>query len=148
MLTPERVDEPFDGVSMPEISTDKVCFVIVKSRESTAMDSGMPSDASNASDDGFLSILTERGGVATGNELAAFIDSMDEDEQVALVALMWIGRGDYAASDWKVAMADARARRTGSVTTYLLGTPLLSDYLETALAEYGETCTAFEMGRL
>jgi hypothetical protein len=148
MLVPEKSEEPFEGVSMPEINTDKVCFVIVKSRESVAADSGMPGDSSNASDDGFLSILTERGSMASGHELAAFIDAMDEDEQAALVALMWIGRGDYAPADWKVAMADARARRTGSVTTYLLGTPLLSDYLETALAEYGETCTAFEMGRL
>ena len=148
MLVPKKSEEPFEGVSMPEINTDKVCFVIVKSRESVAADSGMPGDSSNASDDGFLSILTERGSMASGHELAAFIDAMDEDEQAALVALMWIGRGDYAPADWAVAMADARARRTGSVTTYLLGTPLLSDYLETALAEYGETCTAFEMGRL
>ena len=42
MLVPEKSEEPFEGVSMPEINTDKVCFVIVKSRESVAADSGMP----------------------------------------------------------------------------------------------------------
>jgi hypothetical protein len=73
---------------------------------------------------------------------------MDEDEQSGLVAMMWIGRGDYDATDWKLAVADARARRSGPVSQYLLGTPLLSDYLETALAEFGESCEDFELGRL
>ena len=133
---------------MPDINTDKVCFVIIKSRELAAEDTGIAADASNETDDRFTSILTDEGGPSTEAELKAFIDAMDEDEQNALVAMMWIGRGDYDAPDWKIAVAEARARRSGPVSKYLLGTPLLSDYLETALAEYGESCTDFEMGRL
>ena len=133
---------------MPDINPAKVCFVIVKARELGAEDSGVPSDASNASDDGFSSILTEAGRASTEGELKGFIDAMDEDEQIALVALLWIGRGDFTASEWKLAVAEARDRRTGSTSDYLLGTPLLPDYLETALAEFGESCEAFEMGRL
>ena len=143
----EGLSVPLDE-GMPDINPDKVCFVIVKSRELAAEDTGMAADASNASDDRFQSILTKEGEAPTEAELRAFIDAMDEDEQNGLVAMMWIGRGDYDATDWKLAVADARARRSGPVSQYLLGTPLLSDYLETALAEFGESCEDFELGRL
>ncbi len=133
---------------MPDINPEKICFVIVKARELAAEDSGVEADASNASDDRFQSILTKDGEAPTEAELKGFINAMDEDEQTALVAMMWIGRGDYDAPDWKLAMAEARARRSGPVSQYLLGTPLLSDYLETALSEFGESCSDFEMGRL
>jgi hypothetical protein len=142
-----ELSEPLDD-GMPEINPAKICFVIVKSRELAAEDMGVESDASNASDDGFLSILTTAGEAPTEKELRSFIDAMDVDEQNALVAMMWIGRGDFEAHDWKLAVTEALARRTGSVSHYLLGTPLLSDYLEAALAEFDESCVDFEMGRL
>ena len=44
---------------MPDINPDKVCFVIVKARELESEDEGMEFDASNPSDDGFVSVMTE-----------------------------------------------------------------------------------------
>jgi Protein of unknown function (DUF3775) len=133
---------------MPEINPAKICFVIVKARELGSEDLGIEPDASNESDDRFTSILTDAGRQSVEAELRAFINALDEDEQAALVAMMWIGRGDYDAPDWVLAVAEARARRSNPVSDYLLGTPLLPDYLEIALAEYGESCEVFEMGRL
>jgi hypothetical protein len=147
LIEQDGLSIPLDN-GMPELNPEKICFVIVKSRELASEDGGVEADASNETDDGFTSILTSAGEASTEAELKGFIDAMDEDEQNALVAMMWIGRGDYEASDWKLAVVDARARRSGLVSHYLLGTPLLSDYLETALAEFGESCQDFEMGRL
>ncbi len=138
---------PIDD-GMPELNPEKICFVILKSRELAVEDTDIEADASNETDDGFSSILTHDGQAPTEAELIGFIDAMDEDEQCALVAMMWIGRGDYDSPDWKTAVAEARARRSGSVSKYLLGTPLLSDYLETALSEFGESCADFEKGRI
>jgi hypothetical protein len=143
----EATEVPLDE-GMPEINPAKICFVIVKARELGSEDFGIAPDASNESDDRFTSILTDAGGQSVEAELQAFINAMDDDEQAALVAMMWIGRGDYDAPDWKLAVAEARARRSHPVSDYLLGTPLLADYLEIALAEYGESCEVFEMGRL
>jgi len=146
---PKGNDLYFSGDDgMPEINPEKICFVIIKSRELDSEDSGVEADASNETDDGFTSILTDKGKGPTKAELTAFIEAMDEDEQSAIVAMMWIGRGDYDAPDWKSAVEEARARHSGPVSQYLLGTPLLSDYLETALAEYGESCADFERDRL
>jgi hypothetical protein len=146
-LEGEDLSVPLDE-GMPDINPEKICFVILKSRELAMEDTDIEADASNETDDGFSSILTHDGQAPTEAELLGFIDAMDEDEQNALVAMMWIGRGDYEAADWKIAVAEARARRSGPVSKYLLGTPLLSDYLETALAEFGESCEDFEKNRI
>ncbi|HEY8260103.1 MAG TPA: hypothetical protein VIG55_02740, partial [Methylosinus sp.] len=74
---------------MPEINTDKVCFVIVKAREIEAEDEGVRPDASNPSDDKFVSVLTEAGYSPNRRELAEFVEAMDSDEQAELVALCW-----------------------------------------------------------
>ena len=144
----DRIDVPLDE-GMPEINPEKVCFVIVKARELAVAEEGdEPMSGSNESDDRFSSILTTRGVASTDAELRSFIDALDEDEQTALVSMMWIGRGDYSADEWQNAVAEALARRSGSVGSYLLGTPLPADYLEIALDYFGESCELFEKGRL
>jgi hypothetical protein len=132
---------------MPTINTDKVCYVVVKARELESEDEGMDADASNATDDKFVSVLTEDAYDTVRGELAAFIDAMDDDEQAELVALVWIGRGDYSAEDWDEALREARARRQGPTSAYLLGSPLLASYLESGLGEFGESCALFAADR-
>lgn len=66
-------------------------------------------------------------------ELAELLDDLNVDEAAELVAIVWIGRGDYDASDWSDALAQAHARRTGSTTKYLSQMPLLADYIEAGL---------------
>ena len=55
------------------------------------------------------------------------------DEQVSLVALMWIGRGTCESDELDDAIATARSERVNKTSAYLLGVPLLSDYLEEGL---------------
>jgi len=132
---------------MPEINPEKVCFVIVKARELESEDEGMVSDASNPSDDGFVSVMTEEAFATVRAELKSFIDAMDQDEQCELVALTWVGRGDFTAKEWSAAVAQARERRTGSTANYLIGIPLLSSLLEDGLAEFGESCENYAADR-
>jgi hypothetical protein len=132
---------------MPTINTDKVCFVVVKARELESEDEGVEADASNATDDGFVSVLTEEAFSSTRDEISSFIDAMDIDEQIELVALMWVGRGDFAESEWKEAVAQARARHEGPTSAYLLGVPLLASFLEGGLAEFGESCELYAADR-
>jgi hypothetical protein len=133
---------------MPEINSDKVCFVIVKAREFDVQVEGQEADASNASDDNFASVFASGRGDSVRRELKAFIDAMDEDEQCELVALCWLGRGDFSTDEWDAAVAEARSRRQGSTADYLIGTPLVSDYLEEGLSKFDLSCEGFEMGRL
>lgn len=70
-------------------------------------------------------------------ELRGFIDRLSEDEQVALVAVMWIGRGSFEAEELDEALATARDEATTPTADYLLGTPHLSDHLENGLDALG-----------
>ncbi|WP_300545614.1 DUF3775 domain-containing protein [Maricaulis sp.] len=66
-------------------------------------------------------------------EIEDWLDSLDEEAQAELVALYWIGRGDYEGNDFPQAVREARNRRSGSTAAYLLGAPMLGDYLELGL---------------
>jgi hypothetical protein len=136
-----RIDE--GEKPMPEINPAKVCFVIAKSRELLSEDVGAEPDASNPTDDGERAILTDANG-SVRLELVEFIRDLDIDEENALVALTWIGRGDFEPDDWKSAVAAAADRDEAPTWKYLLGIPLLPDYLEDALSAFGRSCEGFE----
>ena len=130
---------------MPEINPAKVCFIIEKSRELLSEDVGMAPDASNPTDDGERIILTDAAD-SIRRELVEFIRDLDVDEAAALVALAWIGRGDYEPGDWRSAVAAADDRREGPTWKYLIGMALLPDYLQDALSAFGRSCEDFENG--
>ena len=123
------------------IPTDKLCFIIAKAREFDVKDVVTdPDDASNPTDDGMVSVLEDHRDDPVVQELVSVIHDMSEDEQIDLVALTWLGRGDGGIEDWsalRAAAARAHNRRTAS---YLLGIPLLSDYLQEAAAQLSIPC--------
>ena len=71
------------------------------------------------------------------DELMAAVDDLEPDQQMALVALMWLGRGDYEVEEWPQALEDARDAWNNRTARYLIGTPQLADYLEEGLALHG-----------
>ena len=72
-------------------------------------------------------------------QLKSTIDSLNEDEQVSLVALMWIGRETYDPADLEEAISVARSERVNATSDYLLGVPLLANYLEAGLDKFGSS---------
>ncbi|WP_167647996.1 DUF3775 domain-containing protein [Mameliella alba] len=77
-------------------------------------------------------------------ELRGLIDRMDEEEQAALVAVMWIGRGAFDVEDWDEAYGTAVAEATTPTADYLIGTPHLADNLEAGLEAFGYDATGEE----
>ena len=118
-----------------EISQDKICFVIVKAREMASKVAAW--DDSATSDHDAESILEDFSEDATMAELKEFIADLNEDEQVSLVALAWIGRGSFGPDELDEALSTARAERVNRTEDYLLGMPLLPDYLEEGLDKLG-----------
>ena len=78
-------------------------------------------------------------------EIREAIEDLNEDEQVELVALTWVGRGDFSAAEWEDALAAAQERHTGPSSKYLLGMPLLGDLLEEGFTALGYTCEDYEV---
>ena len=118
-----------------EISPDKVGFVIVKTREIAAKVAAWDDGATTDHD--AESILESFSDDATQDEIKEFIRDLNVDEQASLVALAWIGRGSFAADELEEALATARAEQTTRTDDYLLGMPLLPDYLEEGLDRLG-----------
>jgi hypothetical protein len=127
-----------------EISPAKVGFVIVKAREIAAKVAAW--DDSATSDHDADSILESFSEDATQEELKGFIRDLNEDEQASLVALAWIGRGSFGPEELDEALATARAERTNRTEDYLIGMPLLPDYLEEALDRLGYSVEDAEDG--
>ncbi len=100
---------------MLQISPAKIAYIIIRARE---FDAGFP-------------------GTGHEEELRAFIEALNDDEKASLVALMWIGRETYEADELAEAIATARAEATAPTEDYLLGIPMLADYLEDGLGALG-----------
>jgi hypothetical protein len=127
-----------DTIPNLSISPEKLGFIIAKAREFDAKDIVTdPDDSSNAVDDGMLSVLEDHPDDPVVQELTAFIRAMTEDEQVDLVALAWLGRGDGTIGDWDDLRAEASRAHNKRTASYLLGMPLLPNHLEDALEEFG-----------
>src|SRR5579863_3872940 len=113
------------------ISGDKVCFIITKAREYDAkVDPVEPDPGSNPADAGEREVLEDYSDDATESELRAAIDALNEDEVIDLIALAWLGRGDFDKAEWTEARSLAGERHRRHSGAYLTGMPMLGDYLE------------------
>ena len=131
------------------ISSESVCFIIVKAREFDVQDVvADPDSGSNASDDKMATVLEAHADDLTQKELMAFINALSEEEQTDLVALLWLGRGDGTMEDWNDLRDEAQRQHNNRTAAYLMGEPLLSDHLEEGISQFGFTCEEFEIGRL
>ncbi len=104
------------------ISADTVNYIISRARQ---YDLGEDAQSS--------------GGGATASELREAIDDLNDDEVVDLIAVAWVGRGDFSRDDWEDARAMARERHQQHSAGYLMGIPTLADYLEEGLEALGHT---------
>jgi hypothetical protein len=133
----------------PDIAVDKVCRIVLKARQFDAKEGVVEADyGANAADEGFREVLADYSDDPVYDELKTFIDDMDIDEQCDLVALVWVGRGDYLGSEWSTALRLARQEHNDRTAEYLLGTPLLADYLSEGLAQFDLSCAEMEKARL
>lgn len=127
---------------LPElgVAPEKVRFVIVKARQFDVKEADSdPDEGSDAIDDDMTDVLEDKPeDDAVRQELTEFIGAMDVEEQINLVALAWLGRGTYDIEEWKEALDTARTEHNKRTAQYLLGLPLLGDYLAEGLEAFGE----------
>jgi hypothetical protein len=126
--------------AMPElaISAEKVGFLIEKAREFDVKDTASdPDSGSNGADDDMIDVLEDNGSDSVVREITGFINALTEDEQIDLVALMRLGRGDGTIEEWKDLRREAAEGRNGRTARYLLGEPMLGDLLAEGLDGFG-----------
>lgn len=128
-----------------EIDPATVCFLIAKARALDAKAAAGSDEVAETAEDDLEEALEKYSADPAAAEMREVIDELNEDEQVELVALSWVGRGDFLAEEWDDALTAARDRHTGPSSTYLLGMPLLGDLLEEGFTAVGYSCEDYEV---
>ena len=130
---------------MLEIDPRTVYFLILKAREFDDKDDPGEADLdASPAEETIEADMHYFADDPVAQELKDAIEALNDDEQAELVALTWIGRGDFTADEWDEVVRTARQRRTNPTADYLLGTPLLGDYLEEGLTQLGLTLEDLE----
>jgi len=123
------------------VGLDTLRFLIDKAHEFQAKEAvTIPETPLSPSDDWGQQVLADHKDDPCLLEFCDAIDDLEPDQQAGVVALMWIGRGDYDASEWAEACQDASEQKTTSTGVYLISTPLASDYIEEGLAKFNFSC--------
>ena len=121
-----------------ELNPETVRFLIDKAREFHVKEAvTFPEEPLSPSDDWARQILADHADDPTYQEIKTTIEDLEPDQQVSLVALMWIGRGDFGSDEWDSAFESAGDSWNSRTAEYLLGTPLVADYLLEGLGALG-----------
>src|SRR6185437_151988 len=107
-----------DGGNMPElrISTEKVCAFIEAAREVAGKVPSTAGDRTTTGDDSKLETIVDEPGQDfyerdhRRRQMVEFVAGLNVEEQTDLLALIWLGRGDYDIAEWEDALTEAEAR--------------------------------------
>jgi hypothetical protein len=126
---------------MLEINPETVCFLINKAKEFHAKEQvTIPDEALSPTEDWARQALADHADDITFQEFKVAVDDLEPDQQAAVVALMWLGRGDYSEDQWDDAVSEAQAQWTPATAEYLMARPLVADYLTEGLFLLGHSC--------
>ncbi len=130
-----------DDLPSLSISYETVCRIAAKARQFSAKD--VLTDVGTGSDDpdeGYIQVLEDHADDPVMVELKALITPLSEDARLDLMTLAMLGCGDGDVSQWAELREEAGYAHLRHATAYLISLPLLSDYLEEGLAQFGRSC--------
>ena len=126
---------------------ETICRLILRAKELEAQVPAAdpdqdPDDVDDYDDEGgqALSVLEDELNDGVEEEVQAVLDDLAEDQLAEIVALAWVGRGTYDASEWDEAFAEANDLSGDERMEELLDMPLLGGHLEAGLAAFDFSC--------
>lgn len=121
---------------MLNISPSKVAQIILLAHELRMNSGEMEILTEDLSDDEVQTM-----GRMDDSEIRSFIDDLNEEEQIDLIALAWVGRDTFTVDELDEARATVESEATSSAADYLIGMPNLAEYLESGLDAFGISAT-------
>lgn len=125
------------------VSLETVCRLIIRAREMEAQVPGLTADEGEDpldADDEFA-VMDDETNTVIEEEMAAALDDLADDQIAEVLALAWIGRGTYDASEWDEALEEANDRGGETPAEQLMEMPMLAGYLDAGLAAFDLSCT-------
>lgn len=128
---------------MLSIPVETVAFIAIKAKEwDNKVAPTELTEGSNPTDDGSMVALSEDGEDMGAYELATAIERLNDDEKADLIALTWMGRGDF--DTYEDAREMALERMNDRTASYLMGDPRLGDHLSEGLSILGYSPESLE----
>lgn len=117
------------------INLETVLWIVAATREFHAKEEVVfPDDTLDGNDgDWAMQVLADHGSDLTLRELRMTIRELEPTQQAELLALKWLGRGDYSPEEWEDAKREAKQNWCPAIMDRLVATPLIPDYLLEAL---------------
>lgn len=126
---------------MLSTNPETVCFLINKAHEFHAKEGVVIPEVPNSpADDWGRQVLADHIDDLSYQEMLYAINDLEPDQACELLALMWLGRGDYEAEEWQQALSDAQESWDESTVHNLIATPLVADYMAEGLDLLGYRC--------
>ena len=121
---------------------ETICRLIIRARELEAQVLSIENDDEDDptdSDDEYA-VLEDEANEAIEEEMVALLDDLGEDQVQEILALAWVGRGTYDASEWEEALEAAADPDAEDPVDQLLDMPTLAAYLDAGLAAFDLNC--------
>ena len=127
---------------------ETLCRLIIRARELEAQvpasdpdeDPDNVDDLDDEGEDQALSVLEDELNSGVEEEVQATLDDLADDQLAETLALAWVGRGTYDASEWDDAFAEASDLNVDERMDELMDMPLLASHLEAGLAAFDFSC--------
>ncbi|NBC47900.1 MAG: DUF3775 domain-containing protein [Gammaproteobacteria bacterium] len=123
------------------IPLDTLCSLIDLAREFQAKEEVVfPEVPASPTDDWAMQVLADHGDDYNVSEFRGIVNEMSERQRSELIALMWVGRGDFSADEWEEAVDEAWGDFSIRAAAYVLAHPMLSDHLEEGMIAFDLSC--------
>jgi hypothetical protein len=126
---------------MLDINPDIICRLIELAREFHAQEEVViPEIMGNPSGDWATQTLAGHLDDMTFLEFKSIVRDLEPRQQQQVVALFWVGRGDFGVDEWEDVLEQASDAWNQRTAEYLIVHPLLADYLMEGLDLFGYSC--------
>ncbi len=126
---------------MLEVNPDDLCQLIQLARDFHARESLVtPDEPESPVDEMLPGVFSAQSGDPILEEFRSIVADLDRAQQVQVVALMWLGRGDYDPEEWDTVVAEADEHWSDYAADYLLAHPLVADQLSDGMEALGYDC--------
>ena len=124
------------------VSLETVCRLIVRARELEAQVPSIENDEEEdpTDSDDPLAVLEDEANEAVEDEVRTLLEDLADDEAQEVLALAFVGRGTYDASEWDEALEAAGEESAESIVEQLLDMPMLAGYLDAGLSAFDLSC--------
>ncbi len=121
---------------------ETICRIIIRARELEAQVPAIDPDNDDPPDDSDdqFDVLADETNETVADEVRTTLDDLADDQIVEVLALAWVGRGTYDASEWDEALEEASDSSAPDRVDQLLEMPMLAGYLDSGLAAFDLSC--------